>query len=284
VAISVAGVYHLGDKRPLFRELLRIIRPGGRFVLSDVAADTPVARFFDGFVGDHNSTGHKGIFLDGRTLEELTEAGWKMLSHRLARFHWAFADSAAMVAFCRGLFAICKADDAAIARALADGPGVDRLPDGRTGLRCSLMTIVAQRPDACAARAGRLASVRSGAGLRRLCPWQRLSLAAVRAGRAGPARISLPRCCRAHRGAAPLLRVATSAGEGWRRGTEPCLATRHARRLPGRRRLAGGRGGAARSGGGPASHASRCAGQGAGGGHRGAALLSGQSPISASSR
>lgn len=148
VAISLAGVHHLADKRPLFRELLRITRPGGRFVLSDVAADTPVARFLDGFVGDHNSTGHEGIFLDGRTLEELAEAGWDVLSHRLARFHWVFADSAAMVAFCRGLFDICKADDAAIARALADGPGVEMLPDGRTGLRWSLMTIVAQRPDA----------------------------------------------------------------------------------------------------------------------------------------
>jgi len=148
VAISIAGVHHLADKRPLFRDMRRIVRPGGRFVLSDVATDTPVARFLDGFVGDNNSTGHEGVFLDAHTPGELAEAGWDVLSHRLEAFHWVFADEDAMVAFCRGLFDICKAGDAAIARALHDGPGVEQLPDGRTGLRWSLMTIVARRPDA----------------------------------------------------------------------------------------------------------------------------------------
>lgn len=147
-AISLAGVHHLADKRPLFSEMLRVTRPGGRFVLSDVAADTPTARFLDGFVGDTNSTGHEGIFLDDHTLEELAEAGWNVLSHGLARFHWVFADMPAMVAFCRGLFDICKADDAAISDALVMGPGVDGLNGGGVGLRWSLMTIIAQRPDA----------------------------------------------------------------------------------------------------------------------------------------
>ena len=99
-------------------------------------------------MGDHNSTGHEGIFLGDGTLAELAEAGWEVISHRLARFHWVFADRAAMVAFCRGLFDICKADDAAIASALAAGPGVDVLLDGGIGLRWSLMTILARRPDA----------------------------------------------------------------------------------------------------------------------------------------
>ena len=148
VAISLAGVHHLDDKRPLFREIRRIIRPGGRFVLSDVAAGTPTARFLDGFVGDTNSTGHEGIFLDAHTLEELAAAGWEVVSHRLEHFHWVFADNAAMVAFCRGLFDIRKADDAAVLRALLEGPGVDALAGGGVGLRWSLMTIVAQRPDA----------------------------------------------------------------------------------------------------------------------------------------
>jgi len=147
-AISLAGVHHLADKRPLFREILRITRPGGRFVLSDVARGTATARFLDGFVGDSNSTGHAGIFLDDQTLVELGEAGWKIVSNGLERFHWVFDDTLSMVTFCRGLFDICKADDAAIARALRDGPGIDALPGGGVALRWSLMTIVARRPDA----------------------------------------------------------------------------------------------------------------------------------------
>jgi len=148
VAVSIAGVHHLADKRPLFRELLRITRLGGRFILSDVAAGTLTARFLDGFVGDHNSTGHKGIFLDERTLEELADAGWNVASYGLEHFHWVFANEAAMVGFCTRLFDICKADPASILRALKNGPGVDALAGGKVGLRWSLMTIVAQRPDA----------------------------------------------------------------------------------------------------------------------------------------
>lgn len=146
VVISLAGVHHLSDKRPLFRDIFRVTRPGGIFVLSDVAAATPVASFLDGFVGDHNSTGHDGIFLDNHTLAELAEAGWEVVSEKLNDFHWVFEDTQSMVAFCRQLFDICRADDASILRELREGPGVDLLPGGKVGLRWTLMTIMARRP------------------------------------------------------------------------------------------------------------------------------------------
>lgn len=146
IAISLAGVHHLADKRSLFADMLRVTRPGGRFVLSDVAADTNVALFLDGFVGANNSTGHEGAFLDERTVEELREAGWQIVSQEMASFHWVFAQREDMAGFCRGLFDICKVSPGKVEQALAECLGVDVLADGQIGLRWSLMTIVAERP------------------------------------------------------------------------------------------------------------------------------------------
>jgi SAM-dependent methyltransferase len=144
-AISLAGVHHIDDKRPLFAEIRRVVRPGGRFVLSDVAAGSDVARFLDGFVGAYNSTGHEGVYLDGRTVADLENAGWEVLSAAQVPYHWTFADRAAMADFCRGLFDICRASPGQVEEAIDRGLGVDDLGGGRVGMRWGLMTIVAVR-------------------------------------------------------------------------------------------------------------------------------------------
>ena len=147
VALSIAGVHHLEDKRSLFAELHRVVKPGGRFVLSDVAEGTAVARFLDGYVGDNNSTGHEGVFLSENTLMELQEAGWRIFSNEYVGFHWIFNDRKAMGAFCNGLFDICQRTVEETLIAIESELGVDRLPDGRLGMRWGLKTIVAQTYD-----------------------------------------------------------------------------------------------------------------------------------------
>lgn len=146
VVISLAGVHHLTDKRPLFAEVLRVTRPGGWFVLSDVAAESDAALFLNGFVDAHNSTGHEGVFLDRSTFDELTQAGWTILSDQLLSFHWVFPQRADMAGFCRRLFDIRNAATNEVQKALEEDLGVDVLHDGSIGLRWSLMTIVAKRP------------------------------------------------------------------------------------------------------------------------------------------
>lgn len=146
VVISLAGVHHLADKRPLFAEAFRVTRPGGWFVLSDVAAESDGAVFLNSFVDAHNSTGHEGVFLDHRTLDDLTQAGWTILSDQLVTFHWVFQQRTDMARFCRSLFDICNAATKEVQKALEEHLGVDVLQDGSIGLRWSLMTIVAKRP------------------------------------------------------------------------------------------------------------------------------------------
>jgi SAM-dependent methyltransferase len=144
--LSLAGVHHLEDKTGLFAEVGRVLKPGGTFVLSDVAEDTPVARFLDGFVGNHNSTGHEGCFLGERTLQELRATGWRVLSADHRRFTWDFADRAEMGDFASHLFDICKASAAQTADAIERELGTVPLPGGGVGMNWSLMTICCQRP------------------------------------------------------------------------------------------------------------------------------------------
>ena len=144
-AISLAGVHHIDDKRPLFAEMLRVVRPGGRFVVSDVAAGSDVARFLDGFVGAHNSTGHEGVYLGEDTLKDLKSTGWDVRSAAQVPYHWTFENRAAMADFCRGLFDICRASLGQVEEAIERGLGVDELGGGSVGMRWGLMTIVVVR-------------------------------------------------------------------------------------------------------------------------------------------
>ncbi len=145
VAVSLAGVHHMADKRPFFQAVREVVKPGGRFVLSDVTEGSRVARFLDGFVGSHNSTGHDGIYLGRHTLAELDACGWSVASCEQVDFHWVFPDAETMVAFCQRLFDLRSPFDVTRA-AIEEQLGIDRLALDQVGMRWSLMTIVANRP------------------------------------------------------------------------------------------------------------------------------------------
>jgi len=113
-AISIAGVHHLEDKRPLFRELRRVTRSTGRLVVADAHEDSAVGRFLDGFVGAHNSTGHAGRYLGAATLVELNESGWWVERAERVHFCWWFADRKSLVGCVRLLFDLGEVDDALI--------------------------------------------------------------------------------------------------------------------------------------------------------------------------
>jgi SAM-dependent methyltransferase len=142
--ISLAGLHHIENKRPLFEECGRVLKPSGLFVVSDVASGSAVANFLDGYVGAHNSTGHEGIFLDEGTITELKQTGWNIVSIQQNDFHWVFEDRAAMAAFCHNLFDIRKATIEQTLSSIEQELGVDPMPDGRIGMRWSLMTIIAR--------------------------------------------------------------------------------------------------------------------------------------------
>ena len=144
--LSLAGLHHLEDKVSLFNECRRVVRPDGKLVISDVAECSSTARFLDGFVGDHNSTGHEGAFLSAQTTDELREAGWYVESANLNSFCWCFADVSEMADFTRHLFDVVRVpDDETMLRAIDKDLGIMEMSPGVVGMRWELMTIVCSR-------------------------------------------------------------------------------------------------------------------------------------------
>jgi SAM-dependent methyltransferase len=143
-AFSIAGIHHLEDKRPLFAELHRVVKPCGALLLSDVAAGSAVAHFLDSYVGTYNSTGHEGIYLDEKTLQELNATGWQVELCEVVNFHWLFPETAAMADFCHQLFDITRSTPAQTEEAILQHLGIINTPDG-VGMQWSLMTIRARR-------------------------------------------------------------------------------------------------------------------------------------------
>lgn len=145
IVISLAGIHHLNEKKSFFKELYRITKPTGRIVISDVAENSAAAKFLDGFVGSHNSTGHEGIFLDEMTFEELKETGWTINQSKHNNFHWRFANRDEMVNFCHDLFDIQKSTREKTLRAIEAELGTIDFSDGTAGMNWSLLTIEASK-------------------------------------------------------------------------------------------------------------------------------------------
>lgn len=145
VAISIAGVHHMVDKRPFLSDLHRVTKPGGYLVLSDVAAGTPQAHFLDGFVGLHNSTGHTGEYLDQTTEHMMEETEWNVVSDHLRHYHWTFDSIHSIAQFCRLLFDLADLSDWKIISAVDQKLGIDAISGGGIGMRWALRTITCRK-------------------------------------------------------------------------------------------------------------------------------------------
>lgn len=129
---SLAGLHHFRNKRPVYCEWHRILKPGGRLVVADVQVDTPTAEFLNGFVHSHTPGGHEGIFVQpGEWSRELEDAGFAVVSEELLAVPWRFPDALALEIFCHRLFGVTKADPVSTGRAIAEILGT--APDGAGG-------------------------------------------------------------------------------------------------------------------------------------------------------
>lgn len=143
--LSLAGVHHIDDKTPLFREAYRITRKGGHFVLSDVEVDSAVAEFLDGYVGRFNSTGHSGIYLGKHTRDELLKAEWVVHSSEIVEFHWRFENVEDLEAFCNELFDIQNVEVGQTAEAVSEILGISTFGPQGIGMNWSLRTLVCEK-------------------------------------------------------------------------------------------------------------------------------------------
>ncbi|MBY6192912.1 class I SAM-dependent methyltransferase [Marinobacter hydrocarbonoclasticus] len=109
---SLAGLHHLShsERRCVFSEAFRVLKPGGVIAVADVLADTKIASFLNGPVDRYTSTGHDGLFFsDGEFSDLFASAGFKVASEQYHEFAWSFPDEATMVHFMTQIFGLTKA-------------------------------------------------------------------------------------------------------------------------------------------------------------------------------
>jgi SAM-dependent methyltransferase len=147
VLLSIAALHHLlGGRGPFYREGARVLAPGGRLVVADVAEDTGPARWLDAFVGRRSSEGHRADFLEaGRERRALEAAGLEVRHAALAHYAWDFADRPAACRFMKGLFRLDQPGLAEIEGAIGEFLGWAEGPGAR--IRWTLLHLRADRPE-----------------------------------------------------------------------------------------------------------------------------------------
>jgi len=140
--VSLAGLHHEPSLAKVFTEMRRLLRPGGRVVLADVAVNTRPATFLNGFVAENCPLGHDGKFLDEATASVLEEAGFGLVEDRLLTVPWTFANLDEAGEFCRHLFGMTGLDAASVSEAMHREIGFE-FEDGQPRLQWVLRRIVA---------------------------------------------------------------------------------------------------------------------------------------------
>lgn len=143
-ALSIAGLHHVTDKRQVFCELRRCLKPRGRLIVADVAAGSAVARFLDEFVDRYSYEGHAGLYFDDRTAAELTACGYGVGFDERRRYVWRFPSRDAMGTYCQNLFGLVRASPDQIVQALGDYLGFAEAPD-TCSLNWELQFLAARR-------------------------------------------------------------------------------------------------------------------------------------------
>lgn len=135
--LSIAGLHHVENKCEVFSEMRRILTPGGRVLVADVAEDSFVRSFLDDFVGRYSETGHSGWYFGDTTRTELHDAGFNIVNDKRLDYLWCASNINQLAEFCRLLFGMVRADTSTVADGIRDYLGIRELGD-QVGLNWQL--------------------------------------------------------------------------------------------------------------------------------------------------
>ena len=146
VALGLASLHHSESASGTIGEAFRALKPGGQFAVCDVIPGSPVARWLNDFVDQHNQTGHAGRFYNAPQLRAmLTAAGFHAVTVRRRTVPWRFMDHHRMIRFLQGLFGL-ECPLGAIEHGVREYLGVAERQTGLIELNWELNYAVARKP------------------------------------------------------------------------------------------------------------------------------------------
>jgi SAM-dependent methyltransferase len=143
LVMSQAGLHHAPDWLAIFREVCRVLRPGGRFAIGEVEEGSDVARFLNEFVDEHNPQGHAGQFVGESFRQSLQAAGFSIREDKAASYAWCLPSRADLAKFLGLLFGLRDASEAQILEGAERYLGVVANPDDSIDLAWSLRIMLA---------------------------------------------------------------------------------------------------------------------------------------------
>ncbi|MAB24328.1 MAG: hypothetical protein CMK78_08260 [Pseudomonadales bacterium] len=105
---SLTGIHHEADRLTLYAEWFRLLRPGGRLVIADVACGGEVDRFLNEFVNEWNSEGHDGNFLCEQDVQLVKQSGFANVLFSQLNHDWQASTEIEMYDFMLALFGLDK--------------------------------------------------------------------------------------------------------------------------------------------------------------------------------
>jgi SAM-dependent methyltransferase len=103
--VIMAVLHHISveNREVLYKECIRILKPGGRLVVSDVIKDSKQDYWLNTVVNKYNSIGHKGLFFDKSDEKLFKRVGFDVRSD-VASYFWYFNNKAELEDFVTNLF------------------------------------------------------------------------------------------------------------------------------------------------------------------------------------
>lgn len=106
--LVLASLHHVvADDRPaVYKELARVLKPGGMLVIGDVIRGSAQDAWLNGFVDAHNSAGHQGLFFTESDADLLEDVGGVDVSVSRHRYRWDLKGAEDAIDFTRNLFGL----------------------------------------------------------------------------------------------------------------------------------------------------------------------------------
>jgi len=132
--LCLAGLHHESELEGFFKELSRVIKPGGRLVIAEVDESSAPAQFLNGFVNAHSSLGHQGLFFSGAYINSLENAGFMINKNEYKNYNWVFKSNIEMADAISRMFGIDQALSDQVIEGIKGTLGTKNLANGFVGM------------------------------------------------------------------------------------------------------------------------------------------------------